>query len=61
MRQAEETIRKSFKALQDDVTDRSRGIINPVERANIEELKKDINSTEALLEKEIKSIGEERK
>ena len=61
MRQAEETIRKSFKALQDDVTDRSRGIINPVERANIEELKKDINSTEALLEKEIKNISEERK
>ncbi|MFZ2150167.1 MAG: cohesin domain-containing protein [Minisyncoccia bacterium] len=56
LRQAEDTVRKSFKALRDDVDDRAKGIINSVERANIEELKKDIDSTEKVIDKEIKEI-----
>lgn len=52
----ENVIHKSFDALRSDVVDRSKGIINEVERTNIEELKKDIDSTEKVISKEIKDI-----
>lgn len=56
VKKTEETIHQSFRVLQDDVTDRARGIINPVERSNIEELKKDIDSTEKIIRKEIEDL-----
>lgn len=56
LQKAEEVIHKSFNFLRDDVTDRARGIVSSVERTNVEELKKDIDSTEKVISKEIKDI-----
>ncbi|MDP2593246.1 MAG: cohesin domain-containing protein [bacterium] len=56
LEKAEEDVHKSFKALEADVSDRARGIVNPVERDNIEALKKDIESTEQVIIKEIKDL-----
>lgn len=54
--ETQEFINKSFNFLRDDVIDRTRGIVSSVERTNIEELKKDIDSTEKVITKEIKDI-----
>ena len=56
LHEAEDVIHKSFDALRNDVTDRAEGIVSSVERTNIEELKKDIDSTEKVINKEIKNI-----
>ena len=56
LNKAEDDIHKSFKALEADVSDRARGIINPVERENIEALKRDIETTEQGIIKEIKDL-----
>ncbi len=53
---AEAVIHKSFQALRSDVASRSAGIVSQVERSNIEALEKDIESTEKVIDKEIKEI-----
>jgi len=56
LRKTENVTHQSFDFLRDDLNDRARGIVNSVERTNIEELKKDIDSTEKIIAKEIKDI-----
>jgi hypothetical protein len=56
LQKTENVIKGSFDILRDDVTDRAQGIVSSVERTNIEELKKDIDSTEKVITKEIKNI-----
>ena len=53
---AEENLERSFKALEADVADRARGIVNPVERGNIEALEKDIESTKKMIAKDLEDL-----
>ncbi|MFA6257755.1 MAG: cohesin domain-containing protein [Candidatus Paceibacterota bacterium] len=55
--EAENVINQSFNFLRSDLADRAGRIVNSVERVNIEELKKDIDSTEKIITKNIKDIG----
>lgn len=54
--EAENVVHQSFNFLRNDLADRTGRIVNSVERVNIEELKKDIDSTEKVIVNKIKGF-----
>jgi hypothetical protein len=54
--EAEDSVRKSFDILRDDLKNRSQSIVNSVDRQNVAELEKDISYIEKNINKEIEDI-----
>ncbi len=54
--EAEESVRKSFDILRDDLKNRSQNIVSSVDRQNVSELEKDIDYIEKNINKEVKDI-----
>lgn len=54
--EAENVVHQSFNFLRNDLVNRAGGIVNSVDRVNVEELQKDIDSTEKVITKKIKDM-----